>query len=247
MLNGVLAVILIGLGGVLLLSNINIIELEYSLTWGNIYPLLLVGLGIKIWFSALHKADGSWVIGSLLTIIGSLLILDRLQVLDFIIGDMLKLWPLLFIYIGFHLFSKGTKGRRGEKRRRSKHKSLSKKGSRLSVGSVEYKQPNWKVEPMDLSIAVGELYFDFTRAFIPETDTPIYVRGWIGDITMVIPKSVPFRAEAYVKTGDVTISGENAGGLNREMVYESEDYHTATRRLTLYIDLKVGSIQLDHL
>lgn len=247
MLNALLAVILIGIGGVLLLSNINVIELEYSLTWQNIYPLLLVGLGVKVWFSALRKADGSWVIGSLLTIIGSLLVLDRLEVLDFTIGDTLQLWPLLFIYIGFRLFSKGTKGRSGKKSRRSTKKPLPKKGSRLSIGSVEYKQPNWKVEPMDLSITVGELYFDFTRAFIPETDTPISVHGWIGDITMVIPKSVPFRVEAYIKTGDITISGENASGLNREMVFESEDYHSSTRRLTLFIDLKVGSIQLDHL
>ncbi|ARI78095.1 cell wall-active antibiotics response protein LiaF [Halobacillus mangrovi] len=254
-LNVLLAIALVSIGVLLLLSNLDVISLEMSLSWENIYPVLLLGIGLKMWLDALLKSGGSWILGSFLTILGALLLLDRFEVIVFELGDVLRLWPLLFIYIGFAIFLGGNKRKRNfefhydskaDPQNTATFSRKDPKPSRMAIGSQEFKKDNWKVEPMDLWNGIGDYKFDFTRAFIPDGDTPIHVRGWIGDVKMVIPKNVPFRVEASIKTGDIQVNNQNASGFKRELVYETEDYHTATRRLSLYIDFRVGSIKVDH-
>lgn len=252
MINFFVAIGFVIVGGILLLSNLNIISLEMKFTWEYIYPVLLFGAGVKLWGDSLSKNGGSWILGSFLTLTGTLLLLDRFGVIDFSFGNIVQLWPLLFIYIGFSLFFNGMKQKK--KSRFEYHEDSnaessgeeSLKSAKMAIGSQEFKKDNWKVEPMDLWNGIGDYYFDFTRAFIPDIDTPISVRGWVGDVKMIIPKNVPFRVEAKIKTGDIKVAGHNADGLKRSLSYETEDYHSSARRLTFVIDYKVGSIQIDH-
>lgn len=238
-----MAVCFVLVGVLLLLGNFNMLSFEYPFNWEYIYPVLLLGIGMKLWFDNITGHGGSWVLGSFFTLVGALLLLDRFELLVFTFGDIPVLWPIISVYIGLHLFVKGTKRTRSKPSKKRRNHA---KGTGFGVGSVSYKQDNWKVEPMDLSMGIGDFEFDFTRAFIPEEETPINLHGWVGDVKMLIPKHVPFKAEAYIKTGDITIAGENTGGVSRHLVYESEDYDCATRRLTIYIDLKIGQIQIDH-
>ncbi|WP_217700181.1 cell wall-active antibiotics response protein LiaF [Halobacillus salinus] len=238
--NIMMAIGFVMLGVVLLLSNFNMVSFNYPFNWEYIYPIILLGIGLKMWFDAVTTHGGSWVIGSFLTLVGTLLLLDRFEILLFTFSDIPVLWPIISVYIGVHLFLRGSQ-KNGPRRNKKK-----KNRSSFAVGDISYKQDNWKVEPMNISMGIGDTEFDFTRAFIPEEDTPITVNGWIGDVKMLIPKHVPFRAEAFIKTGDITIARENTGGMGRQLVYESEDYELAKRRLTIYIDLKIGQIQIDH-
>ncbi|RWZ55217.1 hypothetical protein EQV77_11260 [Halobacillus fulvus] len=246
----ILAAGLVIIGLILLLSNLNIISLEMEFNWANVYPVLILGIGVKLWADALLKQGESWILGSFLTVFGGLLLLDRFQVVNFSFGDVWNLWPLLFIYVGFSLFSRGTSGKKifEVEYKFSKDKSKTRpRVSKNAIGSQEFTHDNWKVEPMDVWNGIGEHNFDFTRAFIPEGDTPIRVRGWVGDVKMLIPRSVPFRVEAKMKTGDITIAGQNTGGLKREMSYQTEDYEGASRRLTIYVEYKVGSITISQI
>ncbi|RDY71514.1 cell wall-active antibiotics response protein LiaF [Halobacillus sp. SY10] len=241
----VIALLLVVFGFVLLLSNLNIISLEMSWTWGNIYPIILFVIGLKVWLNALLKKGGSWIIGSFLTIFSTLLLLDRLGVFEFSFGDVWQLWPLLFIYFGFSIFL-GRKGSKVKIEYDSKGSSSNKlKSKHMMIGDHSFNEENWKVEPMDLWNGVGDYRFDFTRAFIPDGDTPIVVRGWVGDVKMLIPKHVPFRVDAKVKTGDIRVGGQKADGMHRSVEYETDDYSMATRRLTIGVDLKVGSIRIE--
>ncbi|KHE71919.1 cell wall-active antibiotics response protein LiaF [Halobacillus sp. BBL2006] len=253
--NIILAITLVLVGVILLLSNLDIISLEMSLTWENIYPVLLVGLGLKLWLDSLVQEGGSWVLGSFLTILGGLLLMNRFEIIGFHLGDVLMLWPLLFIYIGFSIFLGGNKHKKrfeyhfdsNSKSNTQKFKNnRNPKQSRMTIGSQEFKKDNWKVEPMELWNGIGDYQFDFTKAFIPDGDTPIQVKGWIGDVKMLIPKNVPFRVEAKIKTGDIQVGNQNASGFKRELVYETEDYGSASRKLSLYIDFRIGSIKVDH-
>lgn len=240
-----LASLFVLIGCILFLSNLNIISLEMNWSWVNIYPFLLLFFGLKLWIDSLLKRGGSWVAGSFLTIFSSLLLLDRFGIFPFAFSDIWQLWPLLFIYIGFGiLFRKsGSKYKfeydtesSSSKRPKSKH---------MMIGDHSFNEENWKVEPMNLWNGVGDYKFDFTRAFIPDLDTPITVRGWVGDVKMLVPKHVPFRVDAKVKTGDIRVAGHKADGMNRSFQFETEDYSSATRRLTINIDLGVGSIRVE--
>lgn len=240
-----LASLLVIIGGVLLLSNLNIISLEMNWSWINIYPFLLLFIGLKLWIDALSKRGGSWIGGSFLTIFSGLLILDRFGILAFTFSDIWQLWPLLFIYIGFSIFFKRS-GANFKYEYDSESSSSSRPKSRhMMIGDHSFNEDNWKVEPMNLWNGVGDYKFDFTRAFIPDLDTPITVRGWVGDVKMLVPKHVPFRIDAKVKTGDIRVAGHKADGMHRSLQFETEDYSSATRRLTINIDLGVGSIRVE--
>ncbi|WP_164908491.1 cell wall-active antibiotics response protein LiaF [Halobacillus litoralis] len=241
----ILAVLLVVVGVVLLLSNLNIISLEMKLSWVNIYPVIFIILGLKIWMDTILKQGGSWIFGSFLTIFGGLLFLDRLDVFGFSFSQVWQLWPLLFIYIGFSIFlGRSNKKYIFEYDSGTSHSRGRNKSKRMIVGDHSFNQDNWKVEPMNLWNGVGDYKFDFTRAFIPDEDTPIAVRGWVGDVKVIIPKHVPFRVEAVIKVGDIKVVGHNAEGVNRTLQYETDDYALATRRLTFQIDLGIGDIKV---
>ncbi|WP_226576761.1 cell wall-active antibiotics response protein LiaF [Halobacillus litoralis] len=231
-------------GVVLLLSNLSIISLEMKWTWGNIYPFLLFIIGVKLWGDALFNRGGSWVFGSFLTIFGGLLLLDRFKVIEYSFLDLWQLWPLIFIYAGVRMFFRKRSASSVKYDSGDPSVKMAPKSKPMVIGDHSFNEENWKVEPMNLWNGVGDYKFDFTKAFIPDEDTPITVRGWVGDVKMFVPQHIPYRVEAKVKTGDIKVSGHKAEGFNRTLNYETDDYETATRRLTIHIDLGVGSIKI---
>lgn len=236
---GIAAFLLIGAGVILLLTNMNIISLEMNLSWGMIYPFIILLFGLRMWSGALFKKAGSWVTGSFLSVFAALLILDRFGVMIFRFWDIWQLWPLLFVYIGFGIM----KGRSGGSDARYFDKPLPASRT-MAVGDLSFTEENWKVEPMNVWSAVSDYKFDFTKAFIPDEDIPIRVAGWAGDVRMFVPKQVPFRVDAKVKAGDIKVAGQKADGINRFIQYETRDYQEARRKLTIQIELTAGSIKV---
>ncbi|MFD1017769.1 cell wall-active antibiotics response protein LiaF [Thalassobacillus hwangdonensis] len=255
--NVLIAILLIGTGVFLFLNNIDVIDVSFRISWPIIIAALLITFGLKLWLESIIKKGGSWIWGSLFTIYGTLLLLGEVDVLVFSFGDILKLWPLLFIYIGFGMFFKKKKKPKVRidmdfnsdddelADDSSDQKVTSKKKKHMAIGDHLYTAENWRVEPMDFWNAVGDYKFDFTKAFIPEEDTPISVRGWVGDVKVLVPENLEFRVEANVKAGDINILGQRADGLNRKVVYETTGYQTARRRLTMSVDLKAGDVRVD--
>lgn len=241
----VLAVILISIGAALVLENIGIIEFNVNNAWLYIYPILFIIFGLKWMADRIRHRGGSWVFGSFFFIFGTLLLIDRFDVITFHFNDVFKLWPLLIIYIGFSFISSTRGYKRTFKHHRRKYKG---KGAGdfgfFSVGEYEYSQPNWKVEPMNLRNMAGEFYLDFSKAYIPEEEIPISINSLAGDVHIIIPGNVVFRVEALVKAGDIDIAGQKKDGINRAMRYETPDYEEATQKLDLFIKIQAGSIKV---
>ncbi|WP_028781971.1 cell wall-active antibiotics response protein LiaF [Thalassobacillus devorans] len=244
-----LAFLLIAIGLVLVLENLGVIDETIYFSWGVIMASALTIIGLKLWWERITGNGGSWMFGSFLFIYGALVLLGEAEVMTFTFGDVVRLWPLLFIYIGFGIFPGGNKPRfrvevdtdgGDQKAAKKKHKK-----QHMGIGDHQYNADNWKVEPMDLRNVVGDYHFDFTKAFIPEEDTPISVKGWAGDIKMLMPENLEFRMEAFVKAGNISILGKKTDGINRTVSYETPGYREATRRLTVAIELKAGDIRVD--
>ncbi|SES69948.1 lia operon protein LiaF [Oceanobacillus limi] len=242
----IIATILIVLGAMLVLENIGVASFNMGNAWFFIYPVIFVVLGIKWIIDRYRNRGGSWIFGSFFFIFGTLLLLDRFEVISFVFKDVFKLWPLLIVYFGF-LFIGKSKGPNviitsgGDKKSKSHYN-----GSIFTVGSHEYNQPNWKVEPMNLSNLAGDFYLDFSKAYIPEKEIPIKISALAGDVHLLIPENIDFRVHASVKAGDIDVVGRTADGINRSLQYETENYHMATRKLDLHLKLKAGSIRVDY-
>ncbi|MCP8615518.1 cell wall-active antibiotics response protein LiaF [Salirhabdus salicampi] len=245
----IVAILFILLGTTLLLSNIGIISVEIAGILSIFWPVVFLIVGIKLLFNRLRKRGGSWTVGSFLLIYGSLLLVGQFGTFTFAYSDVWRLWPLLFIYIGMNFlqFSKKKK----ESVRVVSVGNMNQSGSSTDyrekhfVGNQRFTQENWKVEPMDLWSGVGDYRFDFTKAFIPEKETSITIRGWVGDIKMMVPEDLAFNIEATANVGDIQIIDQKAEGLNKYIMYETPDYGEASKKLKIKLDFQVGDIRVD--
>ncbi|WP_404451677.1 cell wall-active antibiotics response protein LiaF [Virgibacillus necropolis] len=252
-IRSLIAFIIILIGIVLVLQNLDVIDMNMNGIWPYTYSILFIIFGLKWFIDDLRNDGGSWIFGSFLFVFGSLLVLGELQVIMFNFEDIFKLWPLLIIYIGFSIIGKPKRNKNfkfvidtdDKKDNTVDYKTKKKHGNRFSLGDHQFNEPNWKVEPMDLYNAAGDYYIDFSKAFIPEKETPIRINSWAGDIQILMPENVACRIDASVKAGEVNVMGQTSEGVNRNVYYESEDYQEATRKLTITLKLKAGSVRVD--
>ncbi|MUV36585.1 Protein LiaF [Lentibacillus sp. JNUCC-1] len=248
-LTNLVAITLITFGVLLVLANVGVIQFDFKTIWHHFYPVLFVVFGLKWLINGLRNKGGSWIFGSLFLLVGILLLLDRFDVIAFGFEDMLKLWPLLIIYIGFSMIGWPwkKKGRtfvyteNGEKKVFHRHR----KSSRFSIGDHSFNEENWTLTPIDYRDAVGDYYINIAKAFIPEEEIPIRINNWAGEIQILLPKDVPCRVDASVKAGELIVFGEALDGINRSLFFESPDYADATRKLGMHLRMKAGSIRVD--
>lgn len=252
----IFAILLSGLGIILLLINIGVISLEIKQLFVVFYPFVLFVYGSSELITSLaKKRDFLW--GLFMSIFSTLLVLDRLGLFSFRFLDVWKLWPILLIYFGLitMMFRKGKirvhfkkdfpLDSMDEGTEELKNPVSMKRIRGFSAGDVDFKKQNWAVEPMDLYNMVGDYFIDFSKGFIPEKETPVKVRGWIGDVRMLIPEDVPVKVSAAVNVGEVRIFDYAQEQISHSVTYKSDNYDDVDRKLNITVDLKIGSIRID--
>ncbi|MCF6138402.1 cell wall-active antibiotics response protein LiaF [Pseudalkalibacillus berkeleyi] len=225
-------------GAVLLLVNLGLISMEIDEAFNFLFPFVLFLLGIKWLFEAIFSKSrhGNWFFGLAFSVIGGLLIADRLGFITFTIGHILNLWPLFLVYIGVKiLWGRGPKVTIS----RNKH---NKSGL---VSDVSMKEDNWQVQDLDEWNGVSDYDFDYTRAFIPDKETTIKLSGWVGDIKILIPEDVEFTVTTSSKIGDIKIGNYKKEGLVKNANYTSDRYDEATRKLNFQFDFKILDLKID--
>jgi lia operon protein LiaF len=260
----IFAAILLFVGIFLLLMNIGVISLEIKEVIVEFYPFLFLLFSFLLIVKALKgKKKGSLFWWFFLFSFALMLCLDRLKIITFHAGDFWRLWPVLFIYYGLVLLIKKDKvkiyfkpdvppetlliNNQGDEEEEEIGIPTfpGKRMKSFSIGDVEYKKSNWSLEPMDLHNSIGDYFIDFSKAFIPEKETPIHIHGWIGDVKLIVPDDVPVKVEAKVKIGDIRIFEIRSSDTNRQLVYETPGYHEAIKKLKITVELKVGSVRID--
>lgn len=239
--------LIIVIGVVLILDNLGFETINMENAWGLIFPVIFILLGGMLVVKSIRRKNSGWVWGLFFITYGALLLLGHYDYLEFTFKDLIKLWPVIIIYtgviiLGHTIFKKPYIYYVKPNKKDKKHY---KKYSKFSVGDHEYNQPNWKVEPMELSNLAGDFYLDFTKAFIPEEEIPISIDALAGDVHILIPTDVEFRVNASVSAGEINVVGQNVGGVGRTLQYETVGYETATRKLNLTLKLKAGDIRVD--
>lgn len=249
LVRNIIALFIILLGVSLILTNIGILDWGFAEAWFFIYPIFFVLLGGKWCFDGI-RGKGGWISGSFFLIFGGLLLADRLDYITFTFWDVFKLWPLLIVYIGFSFLKPKKKKNKfkvifdSDDHKQSEAMYSGKQ--KFMIGDHKFNTPNWKVEPMEMWNAIGDYHIDFTKAFIADKNIPIRIHGLIGDIQILVPENVEFAVNAEVNTGDITLFDQDVSeGFNRSFAYETENYQTVTRKLTMDLKLRIGSIRID--
>ncbi|WP_175988249.1 cell wall-active antibiotics response protein LiaF [Bacillus sp. Marseille-Q1617] len=245
----------------LLLLNIGVISLEITRDFVKILPILLILIGLK-WVvdSFLKNSFGKLFFGLFTLVFGSLIILDEWNIVDFDYGSWWELWPILIISIAIYrvAFKKSIQvtvtnespyekklpvGFEGGRKHEEKTKTNKLKRNFI-IGEIKFSEPNWPLEPMKLQNVVGDYYFDMSKAFIPEGETPIEIKGWVGDVKVIIPERVPVDITINVKVGELKLFDRKSSEIRSDFYYQSPGYEESSRKIKLFINVKVASIRI---
>ncbi|RIW35352.1 hypothetical protein D3H55_08125 [Bacillus salacetis] len=247
-------------GIVLLLINIGVISLEIKQLFVILLPLLFVLQGLKWLYSGLKwRGMLKFTFGLFFLIYGALLILSSFEAVIFTYGDWWKLWPVSLIGFAFMVLWKKSQIRvtfssdgltdeeeeAAFKKRYGETKERIKVNKGNFIGDVKYNQPNWPLESMRLSNMIGNYYFDISKAYIPEGETPIYLKGWIGDVKMLIPEDIPVDIKIDGSIGDIKLFGQKSSDIKPNMNYRTPGYENAEKKIKIIIEFSIGSVRIN--
>lgn len=258
------AICLLAIGVTLLLVNIGVISLEIKQLFVVSYPFLLLVYGLISLIKNLINRTANYFFTLFILIFSSFLVLDRLHIINFEFLEFWKLWPVILIYSAIiFLFGNRKSGKKADvdiklekkdalsqqsvirmNKNRKKEGKLSKA---FSIGDVILNSDNWAVEPMKLYNSIGDYFIDFSKAYIPEKETTIEIKGWIGDVKILIPDDLPVQIDGEVKIGEFRIFNSSKDGISNSLTYKSTEYDQAVKKINLQIDLKIGDIRIERI
>lgn len=178
--------------------------------------------------------NGRWweaLLGTIIIALGVLFLLDNLGFLS--AGRALAIfWPLVLVFLGL-LIMWGSGHWRGIPG-----------GLEKAVGDVRIGPGEWDLRDMDTRIGVGELRLDLSHARIPEGETSLKVSGGMGKIEITVPASLAISAWGEVGAGSISLLGNKAEGISRQISFVSPDYAAADRKVKIDMSLFLGEASI---
>ncbi|HEX7588267.1 MAG TPA: cell wall-active antibiotics response protein LiaF [Anaerolineae bacterium] len=180
----------------------------------------------------MRRWDSSQVFFALvLIVVGALLLVGNLGLFAL---DWNLFWPIILILFGIWLVS------------RAFAQSADYGGSFSSWGFGEY-APNLsgkEIRHETFSHGFGDFDLDLTRAIIPAGESFVRASHGFGDLTVIVPRTLSLRVHASAGMGDVSLFGEESGGVAPSRSFLAEDYATAATKLTLDASVGFGEVKV---
>ena len=63
-------------------------------------------------------------------------------------------------------------------------------------------------------------------------------------MTVIVPRDLAVRVHASAGMGEVSVFGEDSGGVTPSRSFQSEDYTNAARKLTLDVSVGFGEVKV---
>ncbi|WAH37785.1 cell wall-active antibiotics response protein LiaF [Alicyclobacillus dauci] len=112
------------------------------------------------------------------------------------------------------------------------------------IGDLSIGRSPWVLRDMRLWNGIGDVRVNLATAHVEDGTYRLDVRGWIGDIRVLVPEDLPILVEADVSVGNVTIFGDAQTGTGRSVQLEDEMYASAARRCHLILGLRIGDVEV---
>ncbi|PYZ93524.1 hypothetical protein CR194_10165 [Salipaludibacillus keqinensis] len=245
----------------------------FSTFWPAIIVLVGLKIlfeGIIYFFHGLRRDRlhiGKIVWGAIVTALGGVLLGNNAGWFQFSLSDLWNwTWPLIIIYIGFKiLFDREPsvvidfgpdqvdkmKKSAQRKKHRTKHKNMNHTGfedsntnHRTFMGDISLGRQPWEPDGMNVSMGIGSIELDLTKAILKEGENRIDVSSWVGSVEIYVPKEMAVHAKANVNIGEVTLFDDSHAGTGRNATYTSPGFHDADRKLILHVAVSVGDVEV---
>ncbi len=127
----------------------------------------------------------------------------------------------------------------GKARRIERHRA-----DRRLIGDISIGQQPWVLKDLNLWNGIGDVRVNLGTARYEEGTYKIDVGGWIGDIRILVPDTLPVRVIAVLGVGDITLFDDNHSGMKREVMYEDPQFADAPTKVILTVELKIGDVEI---
>ncbi|WP_026478532.1 cell wall-active antibiotics response protein LiaF [Alkaliphilus transvaalensis] len=255
-------VLLISVGILFLLSNMQLIPYNMGDLIYNYWPALLIFWGIHEFYDefSIYKRRPSisdLFFPTLLTTLGLVLLGNRL---NWFPNGSISIWnafiPVVIIFVGLSFIfpSKRKKvvtfhsdGKHKEKVKfKDKHihffSSQDNDTRNVLFGSFEIGNEPWVLEDSSYHVGVGEAKINLSKAYIKEGETHLDVSGCTGSIVIIIPADIAVNIDAHLDLGSVVIFNEEHSGTPGRVNYRSLNYDEAYKKLDINVKLNIGEI-----
>ncbi|WP_025025847.1 cell wall-active antibiotics response protein LiaF [Caldalkalibacillus mannanilyticus] len=271
MKNSLVGLLLLLLGALFLLNNTGFIEIEIRSMISTYWPALLILWGIYLSITGFFKLlisikrgfayPSPFITGLIVTGIGIIFQGNRLGYFEISFANLWSwIWPLLIIYIGFQiLFNRRNWYTRIERDFSSTvHSTVDDidpefddmnsyifgnvRRRKQWLGEMKIGATPWELDDMQVWQGVGDLKLDLTKAILVKGESYIDLSGWIGEITVKIPRDMPIKVQASTQLGEVSLINNDQSGATVYNSFATDDYEFAEQKVKLNISLIVGQI-----
>ncbi|MFA9555824.1 cell wall-active antibiotics response protein LiaF [Evansella sp. AB-rgal1] len=265
-----IGILILATGVIFLLSNTGVIDTDAASIFSTFWPILIILIGIKVFFEGLiyffhglrrskfHVGKAFW--GALILAMGTIILGNNAGWFIFSISDLWSwTWPLLVVYIGFKIifdrnvdivvdFDREKKEGRKEEGKKSKNSYKKNKENRVKhntfLGEISLGKQPFELDGADISLSIGDIDIDLTKAILKEGENYLDIRGWIGDVEILVPRDMPIQAIVNVKLGEVKLFDDQYSGTGKNASYTSSNFHDAEKKVILHVNLNIGDVEV---
>jgi len=95
-----------------------------------------------------------------------------------------------------------------------------------------------------VSNSIGDITLDLSEIALKEGEQNLTLSGFIGDVTLLPPKNVPFSIHASVSLGDLNLFGQKDDGFGVSRDYKSEGFDSVSTKINISISYFIGDVKI---
>jgi lia operon protein LiaF len=184
------------------------------------------------------KSNSSAFWGMVLLVLGVVWLLNNVGVMYFDLGDFLsRAWPAAIIIVGVWLLF-------GGRHRKTVTQVDATETVSHSVGDVDLKPGEIGHDGLHVNVSAGEVHLDLGATRFQDRENWIVVKLGLGDIRIVVPKSLPVKIEGRTGIGDLHIFDNHRDGFGAKLDFQDPDYERAQRKLYLVAKSGLGDVKV---
>ncbi|OQX86608.1 hypothetical protein B6D60_05905 [candidate division KSB1 bacterium 4484_87] len=187
-----------------------------------------------------------WAI--LLIIIGFLFLFQNLGYLD--VGNVIsKFWPVILIVWGISLILKRSMVATEVQppvKKPNPQSTINLSDDKISYsktfGDLNIKLDSKNFQGGNIHNTFGEIYLNLQDIELNEGESKLFVNGVFGDIHINLPKNIAYKVEGSITGGSITFLNEKVDGFSKQLIHQTDDFKTATKKLKIVISLTFGDV-----
>jgi predicted membrane protein len=182
------------------------------------------------------RRDGRGIFGSIVIVLGLLLLLGNIYPEANIWSFIGKLWPAVLILLGVYIIFN---------RQRMKSRVLISTAAHNSLlGDLRIDYEGKELGNINVSHVVGDLTVDLTKSRLKPGINNIYISAVVGDSQIIIPAQFPLKISAKILVGDIIFDRRREEGLFPKLEHTDENFELSIDKLVVSINGVIGDMSI---